>query len=125
MITVVRCSSPYKVPVTLLYGTRKEINAWLSKRAKTPLNETAVANCSVYSSNDDGKGEWIILSLIKHAGAVFEICALVHEVTHCAVFTFDRVGIPIEEKNDEAFAYYVENLTYQCLDGIKHKGKKR
>lgn len=122
MITVVRCFSVYKIPLTLLYGTRKEINRWLSRHDLDPLNATAAANYRIYPDLDNG-GHSGLISLIKSRGAIAEIGALVHEIVHCAVYTFGKVGIAITDNEEEPFCYYVESILHQCLDGIRRAKK--
>jgi hypothetical protein len=36
--------------------------------------------------------------------------ALVHELSHCIAFVFECVGIPIDDRNSETFAYLIEQL---------------
>jgi hypothetical protein len=80
------------------------------------LNDTAAGNYRIYPSRDGHSG---LISLVKSSGAIAEICALLHEVVHCAVYTFGKIGIPITDNNEEPFCYYVESIMHQCLDGIK------
>ena len=38
--------------------------------------------------------------------------SLVHELVHVLTMTFDHVGIPIDDKNSETFAYAIQQLFY-------------
>lgn len=115
---IVNCFSVYKIPITFLYGTRREIDNWFKRNGHEPLRPSAAGNYRIYES---GGGEKAIISLVKLGNAVSEISALAHEVIHVAVYTFGKVGIPIRDPDEEPFTYFVESIIHQCLTGIRSK----
>lgn len=125
MITVVKCFSVYKIPITLIYGTRKECNRWLKKHDLDPMHDTAAANYRIYPDKDEGGGQTGLISLIQKSSPVDEICALLHEVIHCAVYTFEKVDIPITDLHEEPFCYFVESIMHQALTGIAEWRSRR
>jgi hypothetical protein len=126
MLVTFRVFSSYKRATRILYGTRDEVNAWLVRRKLDKLNESAMANFRVYPAekNRESEGELHIISLIGGSGAVAEISALVHEITHHAIYVFDQIETTITGDHDEPFAYYVESIFHQALSGIAKRSRR-
>ena len=48
-----------------------------------------------------------------------EFGILQHEIFHCVEFLFDRVGMKLSFKSDEAYAYLIQFLTIKIYELIK------
>lgn len=44
---------------------------------------------------------------------------LAHEIFHCVEFVFDRIGMKLCRKSDEAYCYLVQYLTTQIYKNLK------
>ena len=50
---------------------------------------------------------------------------IIHEVFHCVRDCFDEIGMKINEKTNEAFAYYQEYIFEQVLTALLVKTKEK
>lgn len=120
----VHCFSIYKIPLQLNYGTREELNRYMKRNNFDPLNDTAAANYRIYPEKVHvDERHYCLISLVKASSGISEICNLLHEVLHYAIYTFGQIEIPVTDLHEEPFCYFVESMMHQCLEGIKNKGK--
>jgi hypothetical protein len=47
------------------------------------------------------------------------MATLVHELSHAAMFTFDRIGMPHNSDTDEAYSYLVGFLTKKFFENMR------
>ena len=67
-----------------------------------------------------GKPRVTILWLKRLVPEPASIATATHEIFHATAWVMERVGVVYDEKSDEAFAYLMEHLMKQLLQGMRY-----
>lgn len=81
---------------------------------------TSVAFTQELVNDEDGVRRGILFVFNED---IIEYKTLVHETFHAMVMLSRKIAMPIEDKNDEAFAYYQEWLFNRLTTILKRKVK--
>lgn len=64
---------------------------------------------------DTGK---IIIRIFKYPVTTDDYSIVVHEIFHSVQFTFDNIGIKLNNETSEAWAYLIDYITRQIFNKI-------
>jgi hypothetical protein len=107
----------YGRDVTLLYGTRDEINRRLRRilPGDPAHNDLSVASRGKWILWENREGYLRDLICIVRSSPARELSALAHEVLHHTGNTLRHAGIEHTEATEEAYCYYLQWIINRCL----------
>lgn len=108
--------------IMICKGNVEEIEKWIGDTYDIGIEGTSASDGFHLSLDHDG-GDIHFIVIEKDALNTFT-----HELIHCVMDIFERVGIPISKENDEVFAYYYEYLfkqSYKFIINGKTNKKRR
>ena len=102
----------YGYDLQIYLGSQENIYNYL-KKLKVPeeFAKQITEADAVFLNSKETELDYEIIGLTQKS-----VSNLTHEVIHCAFFVLTDVGIPIDLKTDEAFAYYCETLLDLILE---------
>jgi hypothetical protein len=101
---------PYDT-VVFLGQSEEEVEKWLEKRINPYQEEKDFLKMYGDGRTVMLKGRQTVLWLAKKPKKGCPILA--HEIFHVVSFLMDRVGIPLTNESDEAYAYAISYLTQE------------
>jgi hypothetical protein len=114
---VILPDDPYGSDITLLWGTRAELNAFLRKELEGGAREIrpeSFAHTTEWTANGHAPVHYVSIVKRDNRTRVDRLAALAHELIHVTLGILEFRGLNITTENDEAVAYYYEWLFRHC-----------
>ena len=105
--------STYQTNITVLYGTLADYNKYVGRRGLQEEKEEDTTGMHVFYTTKIDNYHLIWVSTKEPR--IKMINTLAHELIHLVMKRFTYIGIPINKKNDEAFAYFYASLLEQAI----------
>lgn len=108
----------YPFDIMVCFGDKsqmfKDLSKYLSKEQISDFKKETFKNgCATMFTTGQ-----TVLWLYKKPENGFDLSLLAHEIFHCATLLLGRVGIPLTESSEEAYAYFIQFLTEKIYNEL-------
>ena len=102
----------------------------LLRRLEKSVDLTSGDREALVASSDKGhtvmlSSGYTVIRLERFDGSPNDHAILSHEVFHAVTLLMVEIGITLDDKSDEAFAYAIQSLTKQILEKLAVKSKTK